>query len=333
MSDIKVLDCTLRDGGYVNDWNFGIKKSKSIVHLLQKSNIDYIEIGFIQKEPKLKERTIFNNFSDIKKILPLNADKNKLTAMIAYGKFDIDLIPNVKKTSIKTLRVILKKNQIVPALEYCKKIKEKGYKLFINPTFVDQYSDNELIELINKVNEINPYAFGLIDSMGVLKEEDVLRFFNIIDKNLNENIALCFHSHNNLQLSFSNTKCIIKSCQKRELIIDSTVFGIGRGAGNLCSEFLLKYINDNLKGNYNIFPILKIIDKYINPIFLKNPWGYSYPYYLSAINRCHPNYVKYLIDKTVNIENIDKLLKFIPNDKKANYEADLIEKICKKEML
>lgn len=328
MQNIKVLDCTLRDGGYINDWNFGVEKAKIIVELLQKANLDYIEVGFLTTEKSTENQTLLDSFDKIKTFLPENYDKNRLFGMITYGKFPIELVPDVKESVVGGIRVIFKKNQKEDALIYCKKIKEKGYKLFINPTFTDQYSDEELLVLLKEIANINPYGVSIVDSMGVMKEKDLLRLYYIIDNNLDNNIALCFHSHNNLQLSFSNAQCLMKICNNRKLIIDSTVFGMGRGAGNLCTELITQYINDNYNGNYNIVPILKIVDEQINPIFAETPWGYSVPYYLAATNHCHPNYAKYLVDKqTVPVEIIHELLQTIPDDKKAGYDVNLIKQI------
>lgn len=328
MGNIKVLDCTLRDGGYINNWEFGLEKSISIAQLLNKSKVDYIELGFLTKEKSNHNRTLFNHFIDFKNIVLENLDKNKLFGMITYGKFPIDEVPDSKNSLIKGIRLIFKKSQTKEALKYCKIIKQKGYKLFINPTFIDQFSDIELINVIQEINKISPYGMSIVDSMGILKENDLLRLYYIIDHNLNKDIALCFHSHNNLQLSFSNAQCLMKVCRDRELIIDSTVFGMGRGAGNLCTELLTQYINDNYNGKYDILPILKIIDEQINPIFAKTPWGYSVPYYLAATNHCHPNYAKFLVDKqTVPVEIINNLLQNIPNDKKSSYDSNLIKQI------
>lgn len=328
MSKIKVLDCTLRDGGYINDWNFGAEKAKIIISLLQKAMIDYIEVGFLTTEKSTQNQTLLDSFEKIKTFLPEKYEKQKLFGMITFGKFPIEKVPNVKDSSVEGIRVIFKKNQKDDALEYCSKIKEKGYKLFINPTFTDQYSDEELLVLLKEIQAIKPYGVSIVDSMGVMKEKDLLRLYYIIDNNLSEDIALCFHSHNNLQLSFSNAQCLMKVCHNRELIIDSTVFGMGRGAGNLCTELITQYLNDNYKGNYDIVPILKIVDEQVNPIFAQTPWGYSVPYYLAATNHCHPNYAKYLVDKqTVPVEEINELLKTIPDNKKAGYDTGLIKQI------
>ena len=114
----------------------------------------------------------------------------------------------------------------------------------------------------------------------------------------------------------------------RTIIIDSTVFGMGRGAGNLCTELLVKYINDNHNGNYELIPILKIIDEQIAKIFAVSPWGYSVPYYIAASMHCHPNYAKYLIDKqTVPVELITQILNKIPQDKRGTYDVNIVEEL------
>lgn len=327
MKNIKILDCTLRDGGYVNSWKFTQKVISAIYCNLNEANIDYIECGFLKDTEFNSNKTLYNNIKDLNKIyLPKNSN---VVAMIIYGQFSQDkIIKKTKNILLDSIRVTFKKNEIEEVFKYFEKIKQAGYKVFVNPTNIDTYTDAELLSLIGKINKLKPYGFSIVDTKGILKEKDLLRLYYLIDYNLNKDIALCFHSHNNLQLSFSNAQCLMKVCRDRELIIDSTVFGMGRGAGNLCTELLTQYINDNYNGDYDIIPILKIIDEQINPIFAKTPWGYSVPYYLAAINHCHPNYAKFLVDKqTVPVEIINKLLQVIPNDKKSSYDTDLIKQI------
>lgn len=327
---IKILDCTLRDGGYVNNWNFGNNLTKKMLISIDKSGIEYTEVGFLQDSEYNIEKTIFNEIKQINNIIPESIDlTTKVAAMIVYGKFSEEkIVAKNENIKLDTIRVTLKNNEINIALNYLKKIIACGYRLFVNPTNIESYSDIEILSIIDKVNMLHPYGFSIVDTNGVLKEKDIIRLACLIDNNLNKDIKLCFHSHNNLQLSFSNAQSLIKACRDRELIIDSTVFGMGRGAGNLCTELITQYINDNYNGHYDIVPILKIIDEQINPIFAKTPWGYSVPYYLAATNHCHPNYAKYLVDKqTVPVEIINELLKTIPNNKKATYDANLIKQI------
>ena len=326
MSNIKVLDCTLRDGGYVNGWDFKKKNIKIILLNLVKAGVEYIECGFFKPKEYEEDKSLFPSVEALKKLIP-EGEKTKYTLMINFGEYDIDKIPECKSTNVM-FRIAFKKNQMKSALEYCRQLKAKGYNIFVNPMHTNTYSISELLDLVSKVNEIKPVGFTIVDTTGGMKKRDILTYFYAIDQILDKKIALCFHSHNNLQLSFSNAQCLMEICNHRELIIDSTVFGIGRGAGNLCTELITQYINDNYEGCYDIVPILKIVDEQINPIFAKTPWGYSVPYYLAATNHCHPNYAKYLVDKqTVPVEMINELLKTIPDNKKAGYDVTLIKQI------
>ena len=327
MSKIKVLDCTLRDGGYVNQWNFGIRNIRKIFDNLIKSHVEYIECGFLKNIEYNENETLFPTISYLLKLLTEQCSETLYTLMINFGEYPIENIPECAEKNI-LLRVVFKKNDIAESLEYCKRLIEKGYGVFVNPMHTNTYSSSELLNLVRKVNEIKPNGLTIVDTTGAMKEKDILTAFYVIDSSLDKNIALCFHSHNNLQLSFSNAQCLMKVCNDRELIIDSTVFGMGRGAGNLCTELLTQYLNDNYGANYDIVPILKIIDERINPIFAKTPWGYSVPYYLAATNHCHPNYAKYLVDKqTVPVEFINSLLQSIPDNKKSSYDTDLIKQL------
>jgi len=326
MPKFKVLDCTLRDGGYINRWNFGYNSIKKIYNNLLKSKVDYIEIGFLKNIKYDKNYTLYSDFEQFD--LFLKKDVSKISVMIMSGEFDIAKIPRkTEKIPVACIRYVFKKEQAQKAFVEIKDIVNLGYTVSINPANIDTYTEIELIELIKKVNELKPDIFCIVDTKGVLREKDLIKYYNIIEENLEKNITLGFHSHNNLQLSFSNAQSLIKIC-KRELIIDSSVFGMGRGAGNLPSELLVQYLNENYKTKYNIVPILKIIDEQINPIFAKTPWGYSVPYYLAAINGCHPNYAKYLTEKqTVPVEIINNLLNSIPNNKKTLYDEKLIRQI------
>lgn len=324
----KVLDCTLRDGGYVNNFAFGEDPAKKIISSLIETDIEYVEIGFFRNSKSEMETTVYTSFLEAENFLPSKINSTKFFAMIVYGKFDIDKIPPKSQTKIDGIRVTFKKKEIDEALVYINEIQKKGYIVSANPTGVHQYSDKELLELIDKINHYNPNIFAIVDTLGLLKSDELLRIFYLVDHNLNPDITIAFHSHNNLQLSFSNAQSLLETNTKRELIIDSSVRGMGRGAGNLCTELLLQYLNDNFDKKYNLIPILKIIDEQIDKIYATNPWGYNVPYYLAASMKCHPNYASFLTDKaSISVENISEILALIPENKKSNYDEKLIQEL------
>ena len=325
---IQLLDCTLRDGGYINEWNFGQSAIREIVFSLTQADLDYIEMGFMKNIAYDANKTLFHTIADFAPFVPTARRHSKYYGMIALGDYAIEDLPDFDGSSIDGIRVIFKKNKITEALSFCKQVKAKGYELFINPTFVDQYTDAELLSLTEQVNQIHPTGFCIVDSMGVVSPENLTRIFMLLDHNLYPDIKIGFHSHNNLQMSFMNAKTLIDLRSKRDLVIDVSVTGMGRGAGNLNAELMISYLNQNYNAKYNLLPILKISDEHIVKIFAKTPWGYSIPYFLAASVKCHPNYAKYLIDKrTVSVETINHLLQAIPNENKSTYDANIIKRL------
>ena len=326
-NNVKILDCTLRDGGYINDWNFGELNIKKIFKALSSVGIDYIEVGFLKDTIYEKNKTVFNSFDEIKNVTGNSYNqKSKIAAMLVYGKFDCKkVIQKNKDILIDVIRFNFKKHETLDALECMKKVKDCGYDLFICPANIEMFSKIELRELIKKSNDIMPQCFSIVDTNGVLRESDTRELFELIDENLDSKISVGFHSHNNLGLSIKNAKHLTALSKNRNLIIDSSLSGMGRGAGNICTEELLRFLNNQ---KYDEKIIFDIIESNIEPLKKAYSWGYSIPYYLSAINRCHPNYSKYLINHGVTSpQEIDSLLKKLPAEKKSLYSEEIIKSI------
>ena len=252
--------------------------------------------------------------------------------MVNYGEYSLENFKKCETPNLK-IRVAFKKHNQTEALEYIKELKSLGWGVFANPMSTNTYSDKELLNLIKKINEISPFCLSIVDTLGNMYEAEVLEIIGFIDKYLNPDTAIGFHPHNSLQLSFSNTEAVLKANIKHNLIIDSCLYGMGRGAGNLCTELIAKYLNDNLKGDYNLIPLLKIIDKNIKPIHEKKPWGYSTPYFIAAIHSCHPNYASYLINLGLSDEEIDRFMRRIPQEKKSVFDKEFIFSITQQQCL
>ncbi len=323
-----ILDCTLRDGGYINDWKFGERTIKKVILNLSKSRIDIIECGFLEEKDFDKNKTIFNSVERIREYIDPKNENVMYVGMIAQPYISIDKISECDGKSIDGIRVTFHENEIEEALIYGKLLKEKGYKVFIQPVGTTSYSDSNLLKLTQKVNNLKPYAFYLVDTLGIMYKNDLLRMFHLLDNNLDESIVIGFHSHNNLQLSFSNAQELLMLHTKRKMIIDSSVFGMGRGAGNLCTELITHYINKNIEHKYDIIPLLEIVDEHLSNNFNETKWGYSIPYYLAAINQCHPNYASNLLNKqTISVKAINAILKQIPIEKRDIYDQYFIEEL------
>ena len=329
MNNIQILDCTLRDGGYCNEWRFGFNNARKITHGLQEAGIEIIECGFITNrvvyDPNV---TRFSTIDEAAKIIPKNREGKIFVAMMNYGEYNIEDLPPYNGDSIDGIRVAFHKKNLNDALTLCKKIKAKGYLVFIQAMVSLAYSDKEFLSMIRQVNEFKPYAFYIVDSFGMMKGKDLTRLFYMVEHNLDEEIWIGFHSHNNMQLAYSNAQKLTTVQTNRNLIIDSSIYGMGRGAGNLNTELFIEYLNENAGKNYQLKPILALIDEILNGFYQSNYWGYSLPNYISAAHNAHPNYAGYLDDKkTLTIEGMNDIFDMMDDDKKVSYDKVYIEEL------
>ena len=244
MNNIEILDCTLRDGGFINDWDFGHYAIYNIVNRLIGSNIEFLEVGFLHNDRNFDiNRTITKHTEDFNKIIKIKNKKIMILAMIILGEADIDNVGNKQDTIIDGIRIVFKKKDIDKALDLAKKVKDKGYEIFLQPASVTDYTNEDMEILAKKVIEINPYAVYIVDTYGLMHKNQVLNYFNILDKTLPKNIKIGFHSHNNFQLSYANSIELIELKSDRNIIIDSSLFGMGKGVGNLNTELIADYLN------------------------------------------------------------------------------------------
>ena len=328
MTNYNILDCTLRDGGYINNFRFGEKIIKDIIHKLADARTNIIECGFLKSGAFDKDETLFGSVEMITNYIAPKSENSMYVAMIAYGDISADEISDYDGTSIDGIRLTFHQSEIEEAFVCGKQLMDKGYQVFMQPVGTTSYTEEELLNLIGRVNGMKPFAFYMVDTLGTMLNQDLASMFQLVDAHLDKSIKIGFHSHNNLQMSFSNAIELLKIHSDREIIIDSSVFGMGRGAGNLCTELIMDYLNKSVGNSYDIVPVLEIYDEHINKILLDYKWGYSLPYFIASTNNCHPNYATHLINKrTISIKQISSLLSMMDEEKKNIYDKNYIEEI------
>ncbi|HOU51585.1 MAG TPA: aldolase catalytic domain-containing protein [Smithella sp.] len=328
MQSIRILDCTLRDGGYVNDWNFGLGTIESIISRLDKAGIDIVEIGFLDERRTYDEnRSILPDTESIKPIFKnLDVQNAMILAMIDYGTCGIEALTEQKDSVLDGIRVIFKKKDYPEALKFCAEIKKKGYKLFLQPVSVTGYSDTEMKALLKEVNKIGPYGISIVDTYGLMHKKEMMHYFDLMNDHLNDDILIGYHSHNNFQLAYANCTELMAMDSRRQLIVDGSLYGMGKSAGNACTELLAMHVNENYGGKYNIDQILEAIDVDIMKEYSKKYWGYSLKHFMAASNDCHPDYVSNLLDKkTLSVKSINEIITQIEPDKKLTFNRDIME--------
>lgn len=329
MNNVRILDCTLRDGGYCNQWRFGFDNILQIVNGLTQAKIDIIECGFLTNKVQYdQDVTKFTTLDEINCVIPRNKEGRIYVAMMNFGEYDIDLLPERCASGLDGIRIAFHKKDRYKAMELCRKIQEKGYIVFVQAMVSLSYTDEEFLELIHIANQFDPFAFYIVDSFGMMKRKNLLRLFYMVEHNLNQEIHIGFHSHNNMQLAYSNAQSLIETQTSRDLIIDASVYGMGRGAGNLNTELFVEYLNEVIQSDYELKPLLIIIDEILNDFYQKNYWGYSLPNYLSASHAIHPNYASYLADKnTLTVEAMDAIFTLMSAEKSVEFDKAYIEQL------
>lgn len=330
--NIQLLDCTLRDGGYINDWEFGQNKILNVYRRLIDSKVDIIEVGFIdERRPFDINRTIFPDVESIKKTLSLSDSKPKmLVGMIDYGTCSIDNICDCSESILDGIRVIFKKHLMKEALDFVKQVKAKGYKVFAQLVAVSDYTDEDVTNVATIINEVEPYAMSMVDTYGLLYPDRVLSIYKQLDELLKPEITIGFHAHNNLQLAYANSISFLNFDTNRNTIVDGTLYGMGKSAGNTPIELLVPYVNENCSGAYLTEPLLECIEESIKDIFASSPWGYRTQFYLSSEHNCHPNYVSFLMGQdNISISDISVILSRIDTTNSRNllYDRNYIQKL------
>ena len=332
MNSLKVLDVTLRDGGCVNDFNFGQIYMEKILAAQEASGIDIIEVGYIDENNGSEEgRTQYINERVISQTILQNKKAGvTYVAMVDYGKFNIDNLRDKTESGIDGIRMAFHKKNRKDIISLGRKIIDKGYQFFVQPMLTLRYSDMELLDLINMVNIELPdaTAFYIVDSFGEMRPNDMSRILNLVDHNLIPSMAIGFHSHNNLQMSYSNAIAMIQFPSNRDFILDSSIMGMGKGAGNLNTELLVEHLNLYYGKSYKIEPLLEVIDKVINQLHAEFYWGYAPEYYLSAVSQCTPSYASYFYNKhMLPIDQVGKLLQMIEPEKKNSFDKNYAEQL------
>ena len=287
--DLKIVDCTMRDGGLVNNFRFSDEFVKDLYNTCVKSGIDYMEFGYKASKDIFDENDFgkwkFCKDDDIRAIVGDNNTDLKISVMADVGRtnFQRDIIPK-NESPIDLIRVATYITTIPSAIEIIEDAKAKGYEVSCNIMAVSKVNNEELFNGLNEIANSSTDFIYIVDSFGSFYPEQIARFTDkYVELGNKYNKKIGIHAHNNQQLAFANT---ITAMMHDAKMLDSTISGMGRGAGNCYTESLLGFLRNP---KYKLIPVMDFVQKHI--VKLKeegNIWGYDIPYLLTGILNTHP---------------------------------------------
>jgi len=284
-NNCKIVDCTIRDGGLVNNWDFSVEFVQHLYNSLNEAGVEYMEIGY-KNSPKLLKgadtagpwRFLDDDF--LRKVIP-NKGNTKLSALVDIGRVDEnDILPRTESL-LDLIRVACYIQDVDKALELVQLFHDRGYETTLNIMALSNVMENQLIEAFQLISESVVDVVYVVDSYGSLKPNDMAYLVDKFKEHL-PNKRLGVHTHNNMQLAFANTLTAVDHGVE---LLDASVYGMGRAAGNCNTELLVAHLPNP---RYNVRPVLDMIEKHMIPLREKEEWGYIMEYMVTGMLDEHP---------------------------------------------
>ena len=318
---IRITDCTIRDGGYLLNKNSDPEFIKGVMKGLADAGIDFVETGFLQTNVT-GDSLVYANSVDARKYLPENKGRTQFLGFCDNSRYSPDNLDPFDGKSFKWLRISFAKHEIDDSVEFCRRAQEMGYTVQFNPMDAISYTDDERAELIKKANTVKPGSMSIVDTFGAMYLEDLRHIFKQMDELLDPAIAIGLHSHDNLGLStaLAETMIMLAKETNRDVIVDGSLFGMGRGAGNASTELLASYINKYHGGSYNIQALMNAIYTYVDPLRDHIHWGYDLPMFVCGTEHAHVDNVYYLQKNTdASPTDMYEVIKTMPVPQRTRY--------------
>ncbi|MFX4268060.1 aldolase catalytic domain-containing protein [Aliarcobacter butzleri] len=285
--DIKVFDCTIRDGGLVNNYHFSDEFVKAHYETCLAAGVDYMEIGK-NVSPTIMSEAEYGpwNFCKeeyIRRIVGENKTNMKIAVMSDIGRSLKEELRPKNESVVDMIRIATYIHQIPAAIELIEDAHAKGYETTVNIMAISKSFDDELDEVLEQLSKTNVDVIYIADSFGSFYPEQIKKLtekYLSFAQKTGKKVGI--HAHNNLQLAYANT---LESMIYGTSFLDVTISGLGRGAGNCPLELLIGFLKNP---KYKLTPVLKFIEEYIVPLEKELDWGYSIPYMITGQLNEHP---------------------------------------------
>ena len=283
---IKVVDCTIRDGGLMNEWKFSEEMVRDVYRALSEAGVDYMEMGYRASKKLFSPEEFgpwrFCDEENLRRVIDGIESRTKLSVMLDVGRTEEDDILPADQSVVSLYRVCSYVPDIDKAIQLANHCHEKGYETTINIMAISRAIETELDEALQQVEEeSHVIACYLVDSFGALYSEQI-HFLTDKFRSVLKTREVGVHCHNNQQLAYANT---IEGIIHDANFVDGTIYGIGRAAGNCPLELLISFLKNP---KFNVRPILGVIPKWFIPMMEEIQWGYRIPYMVTGTLNEHP---------------------------------------------
>lgn len=317
-----LMDCTVRDGGYVNNWDFSLPMVQEMYRASCLGGSDVFEVGFLGKTGDVPQwRKCPPEL--VLAVKQAGTGNTKISAMLEADTVGMPL-GSPAETGVDILRVALNRNKIADSLPKIANYRAQGYEVFLQMMGITAYRDIEILKMVELIESSGFVDYlNIGDSYGSLLPPRTAHIIGLIKNNTSLKVGL--HPHNNMQLGMAN---IFAAIDAGADIVDGTMYGMGRGGGNVPLELILSYYGKMYPERFNVLPVLEFIDQNMVRLTQQYHWGYSLPTLLSGVYECHPYYTSKLVDKReYTIEQILKTAQIVSESDVVGFSDKLLTDI------
>ena len=284
---IKVMDCTIRDGGLINNHYFTDEFVRAVYQALSKSGVDYMEMGYRSSRelfpPEKYGDWKYCDDDKIRQVIDGIESNIKLSIMVDSYRVKEQVFAPADESPIDMVRVATYVKYIDSAIDLIKRCRDLGYETSCNIMSVSTEREPDLVEALDQLAKTAVDVVYVVDSFGALYCEQIEYLVKLYKQHLPGKI-IGVHCHNNQQLAFSNT---IEGIIHNANYLDASLYGIGRGPGNCCLELLMGFLKNP---KFDLRPVLKVIQNYMLPMRDEIEWGYLIPYMITGMLNEHPRF-------------------------------------------
>jgi len=324
---VQITDCTIRDGGYLLNKNSDPDFVKKVMEGLADAGIDFVETGFLQDKTE-GESIVYRDLEDARKYTPNEAKATSFLGFCDKSRYSVENLGERGERTLGWLRISFAKHERGSAIEFGAEVKKRGYQIQFNPMDALGYSAEEREQLICEVNRMRPEVFSIVDTFGAMHLDDFSSVFEQVDFLLDKDIKIGLHSHDNLGLSSALAELMVMMAERteRDIVIDGSLYGMGRGAGNAATELIANFINKRCGKKYNIPVLLEIIEKYIKPLRKEICWGYDLPMFICGMERSHVDNIYFLQSHACcSAKDMYEIISALPEAQRTRYGVHYVK--------